>query len=163
MPKSTLYILTFTFFTYMNACKATKLSPSSKEYAFSKVDFKPEKGYPYPIEFTTFVLDTSLFDRQLSTQQIYLPTSNGEQQLFYIQESNTMSPAMKKRYPNLKAYKGYQLSNKATHCTVEKNKNTYTVMLVEHSTQYYLNKLQKNEVYFFYDRSLLPLDSTPYE
>jgi hypothetical protein len=120
------------------------------------VNFKPEKGLVVPTNYTTYQLNQKIFQEQLLIGMAHLPDLNGDINLFEVKDSGVMTEALQNKFPNIKSYAGFQITNKLCQSRID-IKNDIIKMAVQcNDKTYYIQDLHNLGLYFVYDKKDLP-------
>ncbi len=110
-----LFSITIVFLSFYGSAQSNywkqEVSTSRINTSFSK-KFKINTG-------KTFSLDSNNFRASLkasatsknATATVYLPNEQGKQEAFIVKESSVLSPTLAAKYPNIKSYIGYSITN----------------------------------------------------
>lgn len=150
------YFLIFSFFIVASlACNNSKNATSSKNTTYWKALSKetiPEKYNAYQV----YQLNEEKFINALKNGSVTLPDDLGNLNHFNIVESNTMSPELAEKFPNIKSYKGEQEDNSLCKSRIEKNNSKLKISVFCNDKTYFIDKDKELDIYIVYNKKNAP-------
>ncbi len=98
--------------------------------------------------FFSFTVDTVSLTNALFysiNKSITLPTPNGNEQVFILEENELLSPELKIKYPQIKTYNGYLKSNPNITIKAEWTTHGFNAMVFDEDNSYIIT-LDKNKI-----------------
>ncbi len=126
------------------SCKGTN-SFSSKTYwteisgSTFEADLLPSRYKTYKLDFDKLKLKAE------SSSAIEIPTPSGEMLRVDVKISSTMSPALAKKYPEIRSYEVLN-SGKVTSGRIDINSSGFYAMITIDSETYFINPIEKGSI-----------------
>lgn len=116
-----------------------------------------------PSKYDCWILDEESLNQQLNSKEstVFIPVENKVMK-FLIKDSGTMSPALAKKFPEIKSFKGSSLDN-TYKIRLDKNKEGLFVVVYRQEKNLYISPLFKGnkKVYAVYNRESIPEAERP--
>lgn len=146
-----------------SACKSSgeMVSTYEEEHVnmqnpWTRIDFKPSKEMILPNGYTTYVLDTALFNKQLQMGKAHIPMEDGEMTIYDVKNSNTMSAELQAKFPNIKSYVGNSTINTLCQARIDQKNMEFKISILCNNGTTYLQELYDLGIYFIYNKKDLP-------
>lgn len=140
----------------INEVQVTEYESISTNNPWTKIDIKLNDNLVLPTKYSTYRLNSNLFDQQLKIGMAQLPFLNSEMHIYEVENSNTMSIELQKKFPNIKSYKGFDTKNSLCTCRIDQLDLNFKITILCNDATFYVTDLFDDEIYFFYNKKDLP-------
>ena len=141
----------------ITCCTSTQNISSVKGELWTFISSKEiKKNNQLPNEYVALRLDTGLLGKKLrqnEISEITMPTLDLTLITVRLKDSGTMSPALAKKFPNIKSYKADEIGNRSTKIRIDKNSSGLFAMIRKGGKTYFVNPVEKGStMYIVYDK-----------
>lgn len=140
------------------ACKSTKLEEKSEEVpmVWTPMDIKPDKVLLMPKAYSAYALDIEAFKAQLQAGEIDIPMPDGSLSRHQVEDSQTMSPELQAKFPEIRSYKGYDINNTLCQSRIDQKNELIKLVVYCNDATIFIQDLHDLGLHFVFYKKDLP-------
>lgn len=141
----------------LSACKSTKVETQTNPgLTWERMDFKPSKEMLLPNGYSTYILNAELFIEELNEGRVSLPMPDGKLAIHQVEDSQTMSPELQAKFPNIRSFNGHDEQNSLCQSRIDQKDDSFKTVIFCNDATIYIQDLHDLGLYFVYYKKDLP-------
>lgn len=152
------YLLHISMVLVLFACKSTKVEESHTEdvQVWTQMDIKPDKALLMPNAYTAYALNVEGFKVQLQNGEVDIPMPDGSMSRHKVEDSQTMSPELQAKYPQIRSYKGYDMNNTICQSRIDQKNDLIKFVVYCNDATIFIQDLHDLGLHFVFYKKDLP-------
>jgi hypothetical protein len=140
------------------ACKSTKIEEKTIEdsMVWTPTDIKPDKALLMPNAYTAYALNIEVFKEQLQNGEVDIPMPDGSMSRHKVEDSQTMSPELQAKFPQIRSFKGYDLNNTVCQSRIDQKNDLIKCVVYCNDSTIYIQDLHDLGLHFVFYKKDLP-------